>query len=209
VHDELLDVQHVEAVLDGEVNGLLRGDQQILHVGEGGLAERPLPGHALADLDVVDRWPMPPHLARGGIDVRRGRHHQALNALRCARRHLDRDDAAGVMAGQGRTLEAKGVEDLHHGGGVVLDAVLGDRRRGAEADRVHGDGPVRPAEQGEHLAVLVPGPRRLVQEHDGGAGAALCVVDLPEGGVGVALPNLRHAASPWRTSARKARLIGL
>ena len=71
----------------------------------------------------------------------------------------------GTLSGSGGTMRAVGGSYggwRGDGGGLPPPGYGRRRRRGAHAEHSHRDRPARAAQQGERLAELVPGARRLV-----------------------------------------------
>ena len=133
-------------------------------------------------LDVVDAMParaVAP-VAVGPVHEGAGREDQPLDAIRMGRRQLHRDHGARVVTDGGERPDAEPVDQRDGAAGVVLDVAAPVRLvRLAVADRVHGDHPPLPRQDGNHLAILVPRAGRLVKQEDGPAGARGHVVDLP------------------------------
>ena len=132
-------------------------------------------------LDVVDAVParaVAP-VAIGRVDVGARGEHEPLDAIRMGRRQLHRDHGARMVPDDGQRPDAETVEQRDGPASVVLDVAPPVRLvRLAVADRVHGDHPPLPRQDGDDLAILVPRARRLVKEQDGPAGAGRHVVDL-------------------------------
>jgi hypothetical protein len=163
----------------------------------------------LGHLDEVDRRVALAPPAERRVGPRGARQDQALDAVRRAGGQLEGHDAAGVVAQQGDALDPQGVQQGEGAGGVGLDAVLGQRRRRAEPEGVHGEHPASGGEQGQQLGVLVARARGRVQQQQGRAAAArLDVVQRADPGRREVRGRC-HAPTGTAAAARKARLSGL
>jgi hypothetical protein len=81
--------------------------------------------------------------------------------------HSPGDKAAPRMADQAGTLDPDGIQEGHHVGGEVLNAVTAGRPLGvAVAALVHGEGVVARGQQRQDPAVGEPGVGVSGQEHD-------------------------------------------
>ena len=156
-------------------------------------------------LDVVDAVPArPAALAIGRVDEGTRREDEPLDPLGVRRRQLHGDHRARVVPHHRGRAHPEAVEQRDRSARVVLDL------RGARglvglpvADRVHGDHATLAREQRDHVAILVPRARRLMQQQHGRPGPRGRVVDLAVRGVGVRSPHrgghaVRHHGSPVR-----------
>ena len=178
------------------------------------LPERGEVAAVLARRDRVDRGAAGTSDAKRFVRVRRRREHERADSSRRARRDLDRDHAAGVVADDVRALDADRIEQLQRRLGPRLDAGSGGGVGFAEPRGVDGDRSTPHAEQRQHLGVLAPAARRLVQQHDRqragtGGGAALCVVHLAVRRIGVRSTHQWHAHDSAGAAIAVARVTAI
>ena len=124
--------------------------------------------------DVVDHAPAGLRRPARRIDVGARRQDQRLDSLGPRCRHLDGNDRPSVMARYNGAGMAERRQHVVRGLRPGLDGIGAGRQglRIAEAHGIHGDGAMARAEQRQHLAVFVPGSRRLMQQQDRSSGAA-------------------------------------
>ncbi len=103
------------------------------------------------------------------IDVGAGRQNQRFDALGPRRRHLDRDRRSRVVTGDNDAVVAQRRHDLVRSRRPGFDGILAIRQglRIAKSHGIHRDRPVASAQERQHIAELVPGARRLMQQQDG------------------------------------------
>ena len=94
--------------------------------------------------------------------------NQRGDMLRKGGSDLNRNGGAGVVTDDCRTTNAERNQELVRGFSPVFDRRLPLLQwiGVAVSDRIHGYGVVVPAKKGKHVAKLVPGSRRLVQQQD-------------------------------------------
>ena len=106
------------------------------------------------------------------IDERTGREHQRADARRQPSRHFDRDRRTGVMADDRGARFFQRIEQRERALRPQFDRGVAGRGIGIpEAERVHRDRAEIAAEQRQHVAVLVPRARRLMQQENRKAGS--------------------------------------
>ena len=104
-----------------------------------------------------------------GIDIGRRGKRDRCDPLRPRRRHLDRDGCSRMVANDSDLRQPQRVKQIEGAGGPSLDGIFleGERVRVSEADGVHRNRAVVPTDPRQHVAILVPRTRRLVQQQDG------------------------------------------
>ena len=88
-----------------------------------------------------------------------------------------------MVANDRRLFDIERIEQGKSGIAPALDGILCRPLGIAEADGIHGNGPVPSAEDRQHVAVLVPGTRRLMQQQHGKPRAVAGDMDAPATGL--------------------------
>ena len=126
-----------------------------------------------ARLDIVDDARALVLGAPRGIDERTGRQNQRADARRRRSGHFDRDHRTGMMADDRGARLFQRIKQRERALGPQFNRGIAGRGIGIpEAERIHRDRAEIAAEQRQHIAVLVPRARRLMQQQDGKAVAA-------------------------------------